>query len=157
MVSTVLFTDEKNQEGLFNTVANQLIEMELVKPEYKEAVKEREKDFPTGLKIDYKDSSDILFAAIPHTETKYCLAEKIVYVKNKEPITFKHMINPEEDCQVEHFFFIINNNNEGQTEILSNLITFFITKGNIESLNAFGSNKDDIKKYLIKKGVVSND
>lgn len=157
MLSNIIFTEVENQESLFNHVADQLIRMKLVKPEYKDALKEREKEFPTGLKIDYKDGSDILFAAIPHTETKYCLEQQVVYVKNKEIINFKHMINPEEDCQVQHLFFIINNKNDGQTEILSNLINFFITKGNIEKLNDLGSKKDEINKFLIEKGVLSND
>lgn len=60
----------------------------------------REEEFPTGLKVDLKDGSDILFAAIPHTEIQYCLVNQVVYVKNDKPLIFKHMINPEEDCFV---------------------------------------------------------
>ena len=67
------------------------------------------------------------------------------------------MINPEEDCHVQDFFFIINNRNDGQTDILSNLITFFMTKGNLEKLASFEGNENQINQYLIEKGVLSYD
>ncbi len=63
------------------------------------------------------------------------------------------MINPEEECRVQDFFFIINSRNSNQSDILSNLITFFITKGNLDRLHEIGDNKEKINHYLIEKGV----
>lgn len=157
MCSDILFTEVETQDGLFDQVSSHLQSLSYVTKDYKEALKAREKEFPTGLKVDYKDGSDILFAAIPHTETAHCLVDRVIYVKNSKPLTFKHMINPQENCDVSHFFFIVNSKNEGQTDILSNLITFFITKGNLEQLEEFGHNKEMIKHYLVEKGVLTND
>ncbi|KHD45504.1 PTS sugar transporter subunit IIA [Streptococcus hongkongensis] len=157
MKANVLFTEASSLEELFDVVSQQLLALKLVKPDYQEAIKVREKEFPTGLKIDYKDGSPILFAAIPHTETKYCLSNQVVYVQNNMPITVKHMINPEEDCFVQHFFFIVNNKNDGQTTILSNLITFFVTKGNLEQLTELGNNVEKISEFLEAKGVLEYD
>ncbi|MGT2888190.1 PTS sugar transporter subunit IIA [Streptococcus didelphis] len=157
MFSDILFTEAKTQEELFEQVANQLQTQVYVTADYKEALKKREKDFPTGLKIDYKDGSDVLFAAIPHTETQYCLVDRLVYVKNSFPITFKHMINPQEDCYAKHFFFIINSKKSGQTQLLSNVITFFISKGNLQRLEDLGNHKKEIKDFLVEKGVLNND
>ncbi|RRA62976.1 hypothetical protein D5F95_01200 [Streptococcus agalactiae] len=57
------------------------------------------------------------------------------------------------DCRVQDFFFIINSRNSNQSDILSNLITFFITKGNLDRLHELGDNKEKINHYLIEKGV----
>ncbi|HEO7923021.1 TPA: PTS sugar transporter subunit IIA, partial [Streptococcus agalactiae] len=54
---------------------------------------------------------------------------------------------------VQDFFFIINSRNSNQSDILSNLITFFITKGNLDRLHEIGDNKEKINHYLIEKGV----
>ncbi|MGT2771712.1 PTS sugar transporter subunit IIA [Streptococcus marimammalium] len=156
MFEDILLTDVSNQEQLFESVANILEKVGYVTKEYKEALKEREKEFPTGLRIDLMDGSDILYAAIPHTETKYCLTNRIVYVKNSKSLVFKHMINPEEECYVNSFFFIINDKNDRQTDVLSQLMSFFVEKGNLEELGKMDS-KDVIKKYLIQKGVLHYD
>ncbi|HFZ6196607.1 TPA: PTS sugar transporter subunit IIA [Streptococcus agalactiae] len=149
----ILFIDAHSQEELFDLVSKALIKQHYVSPDYRQAVKEREREFPTGLKIDLKDGTPIQYAAIPHTETQYCLVDRIFYVKNSQPITFKHMINPEEECRVQDFFFIINSRNSNQSDILSNLITFFITKGNLDRLHELGDNKEKINHYLVEKGV----
>ncbi|MBJ8326036.1 PTS sugar transporter subunit IIA [Streptococcus pacificus] len=156
MFEDILLTDVSSQEQLFESVANELEKVGYVTKEYRNALKEREKEFPTGLKIDLMDGSDILYAAIPHTETKYCLTDRIVYVKNSKPLVFKHMINPEEECYVNSFFFIINDKNDRQTDVLSQLMSFFVEKGNLEELGKMDS-KDVIKKYLIQKGVLHYD
>lgn len=85
------------------------------------------------------------------------LVDQVIYVRNSQALTFKHMINPEEDCLVTDFFFIINSQNEGQTTILSNLITFFITKGNLRHLASLKDDKQAISNYLIEKGVFQHD
>lgn len=157
MYTDIVFTDVNTQLELFDMVADHLLNHKFVTSDYKDALLAREEEFPTGLKIDYKDGSDILYAAIPHTETQYCLKDRVIYVKNTKPLNFKHMIDPSEDCFVRHFFFIVNSRNDGQTEILSNLITFFIDKGNIDKLDQFGNNSENIKNFLIEKGVLTND
>ncbi|MEQ9764841.1 PTS sugar transporter subunit IIA [Streptococcus sp. ZJ151] len=157
LLKNILFTDATSQEELFDVVADYMESIAYVTKDYKQSVKSREEEFPTGLKIDLKDGTDTLFAAIPHTEPQYCLVETVVYVKNENPILFKHMINPSEECFVQDFFFIINNNKESQTDILSNLITFFITKGNLDYLHKCDRDKESIANYLTEKGVFQND
>ncbi|EHI69080.1 PTS sugar transporter subunit IIA [Streptococcus ictaluri] len=157
MFSNTLFTDAKTQEELFAEVAKHLVSVDYVTPDYGQALLEREKVFPTGLKVDLKDGSELLYAAIPHTETQFCLVDQVVYVKNSQPITFQHMINLEEKCLVPHCFFIINSRANSQTEILSNLITFFITKGNLAHLSQLGKNEEAISSFLKEKGVFQND
>lgn len=153
MFQNILVTRARSQEELFDTVAEYLFSIGYVTEGYCDALKSREEAFPTGLKVDLKDGSDILYAAIPHTETTYCLVDKVIYVRNEQPLLFKHMINPQEDCYVTDFFFIVNSKNEGQTDILSNLITFFITKGNLDYLHEISGDKAEISRFLTEKGV----
>ncbi|MGT2749516.1 PTS sugar transporter subunit IIA [Streptococcus orisasini] len=152
MFRNILLTKAESQKALFETVADKLKSEGYVTQGYCEALKEREKEFPTGLKIDLGDGSDILYAAIPHTEVEYCLRTQVVYVRNESRLNFKHMINPEEECQVSDFFFIINNRNDGQTEVLSQLMDFFVTKGNLPHLQEL-TDEDAIENYLKAKGV----
>ncbi|ESR08830.1 PTS galactose transporter subunit IIA [Streptococcus iniae IUSA1] len=155
--SNILFTDAKSQEDLFDRVGHHLKEVGYVTDGYCDALKEREKHFPTGLKIDLKDGSDFRYAAIPHTETNYCLKTDVVYVRNSRRLIFKHMVNPEEDCFVSDFFFIINDQNQGQTDLLSHVISFFITKGKLEHLSSLGNDKNAISHYLKQEGVLQDD
>ncbi|WP_159549712.1 PTS sugar transporter subunit IIA [Streptococcus halichoeri] len=157
MSADVLLTQASTQEELFDQVADHLSKHHFVTDQYRQALKEREQLFPTGLRIDFKDGSKVQYAAIPHTETAYCLVDRVVYVKNSHVITCKHMINPAEECYVNDFFFIINSRNDGQTTILSQLMSFFMTKGNLEKLAALGEDQDALKKYLLTKGVLSHD
>ncbi|MGQ9412906.1 PTS sugar transporter subunit IIA [Streptococcus pluranimalium] len=157
MSPNIVFTNVGSQAELFEVVSDYLESVNYVTKDYRQALRDREEEFPTGLKVDLKDGSDILFAAIPHTEIQYCLVNQVVYVKNDKPLIFKHMINPEEDCYVQDFFFIVNSKKEGQTDILSNLITFFTTKGNLEHLHNLGDDKESLTQYLTEKGVFTND
>lgn len=103
MFPNILVTDARTQTELFDRVASHLTKIGYVTADYYQALVEREASFPTGLKIDLKDGSDILYAAIPHTETKHCLVNQVIYVKNSHPLAFQHMINPEETCFVTDF------------------------------------------------------
>lgn len=157
MSQNIVFTNVSSQAELFEVVSDYLEDANYVTKDYRQALRDREEEFPTGLKVDLQDGSETLYAAIPHTETQYCLVDQVVYVKNDNPIVFKHMINPEEDCFVQDFFFIINSKKEGQTDILSNLIAFFTTKGNLDHLHTLGDDKESLTQYLTEKGVFTND
>lgn len=54
MTQDILFIDAHSQEELFDLVSKALIKQHYVSPDYRQAVKEREREFPTGLKIDLK-------------------------------------------------------------------------------------------------------
>lgn len=148
----VIHTDVGSQEALFETVSEILLKNQYVTGGYLEALKEREAVFPTGLKLESDKEDQVLSTAIPHTETDYCLVNKIIYVKNKQKITFRHMIDPSESCDVDAAFFILNNQKEGQVHVLSSIISFFTTKGNMETLRQL-EDEETITQYLKEKGV----
>ena len=132
-----------NQEDLFDQVANLLEERHIVTFSYKNALIERERAFPTGLDMNFL-GKDLPNVAIPHTDIVHNLAEKVVVVRLDQPVTFHNMIVPSNEVQVSLLFFIINNSNANQTNILAQLMDFFTAAGNLESL----SKLDDADKLF---------
>lgn len=132
-----------NQEDLFNQVANLLEERHIVTFSYKNALIERERAFPTGLDMNFL-GKDLPNVAIPHTDIVHNLAEKVVVVRLDQPVTFHNMIVPSNGVQVSLLFFIINNSNASQTNILAQLMDFFTAAGNLEAL----SKMDDADKLF---------
>lgn len=129
----VWYLSYENKDELFDAVADRLIEKKIVKPSYKEALKERELVFPTGLDMEFL-GKDLPNVAIPHTDTGHCLAEKLAVVKLKKPIVFHNMIAPDKEVAISLLFFIINGSNQSQTSILAELMDFFTAPGNLEGL-----------------------
>ena len=132
-----------NQEDLFNQVANLLEERHIVTFSNKNALIERERAFPTGLDMNFL-GKDLPNVAIPHTDIVHNLAEKVVVVRLDQPVTFHNMIVPSNEVQVSLLFFIINNSNASQTNILAQLMDFFTAAGNLEAL----SKLDDADKLF---------
>lgn len=152
----VLFTDVENQQELFDVVSSHLEKLGYVTPEYREKIVEREKDFPTGFKLDFLEGKEGLNVAIPHAETQYCLTKTVFYVKNSKYITFHNIINPEEELEMCLFFFILNNESGEQSNILAGLMEFFTTGDNLSVLKDM-TDKIEIEEFLLSKGVFSND
>ena len=130
----VFCLEADNQEQLFDQVATLLEERKIVTDTYRSALIEREKAFPTGLDMEFlgKDLPDV---AIPHTDTIHNLTENVVVVRLAKPVTFHNMIAPDKEVEVSLLFFIINNSNSSQTNILAQLMDFFTGDGHLEALS----------------------
>lgn len=135
------------QEELFTKVGELLLEKGMVKPGYTKAVKEREKEFPTGLDLSVV-GADVPNVAIPHTETEFCNAQKVVVVHTEADLTFRNMIAPDCELQVGYFFFILNDNKHGQTNILSSLMERFTKPNYMKALSKL-THADEIYQYII--------
>lgn len=136
----------EDQEDLFNKVSNLLEEKNIVTSTYKEALIERERNFPTGLDMEFL-GKNLPNVAIPHTDIIHNLTENIVVVKLDKPVTFHNMIAPDKEVQVSLLFFIINNSSSSQTNILAHLMDFFTANNNLENLSKC-TNPEDILNYL---------
>lgn len=156
MTYEIIHTDVATREDLFEQVAEVLQKKGYVTNGYLEALKEREEAFPTGLKVTLPDSQETIYTAIPHTEVDFCRVNQVIYVRNETALKFQHMINKAEDCYPKSMFFILNNRQDGQTEILANLIGFFTTEGGLAGLEQLSSDAE-INQYLLEKGVFHYD
>ena len=130
----VFCLEADNQEQLFDQVATLLEEKKVVTDTYRLALIEREKMFPTGLDMEFL-GKDLPNVAIPHTDTIHNLTENVVVVRLAKPVTFHNMIAPDKEVEVSLLFFIINNSNSSQTNILAQLMDFFTGNGHLEALS----------------------
>ncbi|MBU2699693.1 PTS system galactitol-specific IIA component [Sporomusaceae bacterium BoRhaA] len=116
-------------------MAKRLVQADLVKNSYEESIKEREKEFPTGLDLSVI-GTDLPNIAIPHTNREHCKATKVILVKlNQGGISVGNMINPLQELQnVRYLFMIINGADSEQTGILSKIMEFVTNADNIKAL-----------------------
>lgn len=142
----IFFENAINKEELFNHIGSKLLEKELVKPSYIDAIKKREENYPTGIDLSVVGAG-IPNVAIPHTEVEHCNASQIVVVKLNKEITFKNMIDPEKDLNVQFAFFILNSQKSAQTSILSNLMEFFTKDNNVYHLTQLKT-AEEIYQYI---------
>ena len=130
----VFCLEADNQEQLFDQVATLLEEKKVVTDTYRSALIEREKMFPTGLDMEFL-GKELPNVAIPHTDTIHNLTENVVVVRLAKPVTFHNMIAPDKEVEVSLLFFIINNSNSSQTNILAQLMDFSTGNGHLEALS----------------------
>ncbi|MGX2945603.1 PTS sugar transporter subunit IIA [Enterococcus alishanensis] len=77
--------DYESQDQVFEDLGSVLINDGYATVEYIEALKEREKKFPTGLPTNY------IKIAIPHTEPRFVNKPCILVAKLAKPVTFNEM------------------------------------------------------------------
>ena len=62
--------------------------------------------------------------AIPHTEGEFVNTRMIVPIELTHPIKFNNMIEPDKELDVKFLFMILNNDPEGQANILAQIMDF---------------------------------
>ncbi|WHY81006.1 PTS sugar transporter subunit IIA [Siminovitchia fortis] len=114
----LIFYDQplRDQDQIFDFMADELERKKYVTSGFREAIKEREQKFPTGLKLDGMN------IAIVHTEAEYAKTEKLVIIKLKNPATF-HNIETLEPIDVSLVFGLILSDSEKHLEVLKKLGT----------------------------------
>ncbi|MDF2911300.1 MAG: hypothetical protein K0Q56_2181 [Sporolactobacillus laevolacticus] len=142
----IYFEDVSSFEELFKSIGEKLLAKKLVNAGYIEAMTEREKKFPTGLDLSIVNPNS-LSVAIPHTEVEYCNWKGVVVARLKEPISFHNMIAPDKSVPVKYAFFILNNEKNSQTNLLSYLMEFFTSGDKVTELDKFKS-KEEVYKFI---------
>lgn len=125
--------DFTNLDEAFEVMADKLFKRGLTKEHYLESIKEREKNYPTGIDLSVIEE-DFPNVAIPHTESEYCNATKVILVKLQNEITVKNMMDSNSGLKVKYLFMILNKAGEEQANILASIMDFVTNKNNINSL-----------------------
>ncbi|MEI0580411.1 PTS sugar transporter subunit IIA [Brachyspira pilosicoli] len=133
-----------NQNSLFEKIGNILIEKNYVDNQYIEAIKEREKEYPTGI---YTPAYPV---AIPHVDAKYAKVNTIFIVTSKYGIEFE---DAEEDrnLKAKIIFGIIIKDHDSHIDFLvqvSNLIQNESLLNDIYNAKNPKEIKEIIKNYL---------
>lgn len=80
-----------HRDEVFHHLADKLICEEFVKESYREALFEREKEFPTGIALEHHS------VAIPHCDASHALKPAIYFIRPNQVVEFER---PDEDGTV---------------------------------------------------------
>lgn len=120
--------DEIDQDQLFRNTCGILKERGIVEKEYLEDLMEREKEYPTGLKLpEY-------CVAIPHCSPKHVNRSVIFVNVMKRPAVWKNMEDFGEDIGVSVSFNLVLAENEDHMAILSQMIALIQNRDLINSI-----------------------
>lgn len=118
---------ETDQEAL-DKMARLLYEKGYVKESYIQAVKDREKEFYTGLNFEE------LGVAIPHTDAIHVNQQAIEIAILKKPVSFRIMGETEGSMEVRLIFMLAIKKPDKQLDFLSHMMDSCIKEGNLTSL-----------------------
>lgn len=132
----MMFLDNEfnNSDELFDFVYKKALENGLVREGFCEAIKEREKNYPTGLPGTAVD------IAVPHTDPEYVIEPFIAVLRCQKGVPFVQMGS---DDMIIHpkLFFVLGFKKEGciqyQVKALQLLIEYFIVTDNGRLANEF--------------------
>ncbi len=119
----VFISDQSNKEAVIREVYQKLLDRGYVKGDFIEHILERESKYPTGIDTS-PISKGLPNVAIPHTEGEFVNTRMIVPIELTHPIKFNNMIEPDKELDVKFLFMILNNDPEGQANILAQIMDF---------------------------------
>lgn len=128
--------DFNTPEEVISFLAEKLTANELVKSEFRPAVLEREKTFPTAL---FTGSINV---AIPHTDVKYVNKPAVAIATLKHPVQWRRMDKPEDVIPVSMVFMLAIVDPNEYVLFLSKLTTLFGKPDVLADLYNANSNAD---------------
>lgn len=102
----------KTKEEMFDTVSNDLVKLGFVYDGFNEALKKREKVYPTGIQ------GEKFNLAIPHAEPKYVKQSTIAIVTERNGIKFNNMLDKESEIECNLIIILILKNAEEHINVL---------------------------------------
>ncbi len=111
-----------DREGLLRELSTTLESKGYVKDTYLESIINREKRFPTGLKVE-----DLVNIAIPHTDVENVLKPTMVVVKHRgsSNLKFFRMDQPGDEIPVDVVFLLVVKEPDGYVNFLAALTSLF--------------------------------
>ena len=130
----------KTDIELLTDISNKLIKNGYVKKSFTKSILDREKIYPTALKLDK------FGIAIPHTDSENVLKSGIAFVKLNENCEFKEMCT-NKDVEVNMAFILLVKDKKKQVDTLTKLMNLFSKNDILEKLYN-EENKISIAKIL---------
>lgn len=123
-----LDADYQNQDDLFHKMAAWLEKHGYVNEQYQSALRQREEQFPTGLRIPGHQ------LAIPHTDSEFIKKPGLVFVRPSRPLQFLEMCTGS-PVEAEMIFMLLVKNKQDQMPLLSGLMSRFSDAGLMDRLS----------------------
>lgn len=118
----------KDSNEIIHYLADKLFEVGDVNADFEQAVKDREKVYPTGLPIGK------ISVAIPHTDVKYVKSPAIAIATLKNPVGFKNMANNKEVIDVKMVVMLAMKEPHSQVDMLQKLMGLFQNQELLEKI-----------------------
>lgn len=115
----VLNLEMENKYDVMTALANRLLEKNIVKSSYLQALIEREDVYPTGLQT--KEFG----VAIPHADIQHVVKPSVAIATLKNPVKFNLMASPEDTVDVKIVFMLALTEPQKQLQLLQDLISLF--------------------------------
>jgi PTS system galactitol-specific IIA component len=124
----IINLDAKTSEQALDKICDRLLEKGFIRDSFREAVKERERIYPTGIKTMNCG------VAIPHVEPQHVIKNGICIVTLKYPLAFGEMGGDENDMvSVECLFVYLLKALDENKKIIANAMNIL---QNVEDLNS---------------------
>lgn len=127
----VLQSDARTSEEVIRLLAAKLQARGYVKPSYADATMARERELPTGLKLEGEHH-----VAVPHTDPHHVLRAGVAIATLKSPVAFANMEDPDETVPVRIVFLLAINDKDQQIETLQAIIATIQDASKVERLTA---------------------
>jgi len=121
METQVVHFDADESADALEQLATVAEDNDYVSDDYREALLEREQDFPTGIYIPPLDYG----VAIPHADAELVDEQAMVIGLPESPVKFANMENPDEIVDVELVLLLAVADTDGYSEFLSKLVPLF--------------------------------
>lgn len=109
----------ENSDELLDFISDRLMDNNLVQLTFREEIKKRETNFPTGLK------GCGIAVAMPHTNAEHVKEDAIGVFVLKKPIKFLQMGTDDEELQVEIVFPLILKDAKNHMDTLQKMMVLF--------------------------------
>ncbi|MGN1407069.1 PTS sugar transporter subunit IIA [Lactobacillus sp.] len=146
----VFINDKTDKKAVISEVYQKLLDRGYVKGDFIEHILDRERQYPTGIDTS-PISKDLPNIAIPHTEGEFVNARLIVPIELTHLVEFNNMIEPDKKLSVKFLFMILNNDPEGQANILAQIMDFLNSTPVDQLKELFNSQStEEIYQFMVK-------
>lgn len=121
--------DIETKDEIFEQLNKKLLSNGVVNDGFLNAIKKREKDFPTGLQLESG-----IGVAIPHTDPEFINEDQIGFMSLNNSIEFRQMGSETEKVQAQMIFILCLKEAHKQLDMLQNLMTLFGDDAEIRQL-----------------------
>ncbi|MDD7305224.1 MAG: PTS sugar transporter subunit IIA [Peptoniphilaceae bacterium] len=129
----IFVSNADDKDEVFEEIYKSLYKDDLVTKNFLDMVKEREKNYPTGMDMSVVGGINYNIA-IPHTESYAVKTSLVVPIQLRKELTFNNMIEPDQEIKVKFLFLILNDGSDEQTDILARIMDFVTKTENINDL-----------------------
>lgn len=141
----------KSSSEVLQYLSDRLENLGIVKSSYKQAILERENEFPTGITFGEYG------IAIPHTDVEHVIKPQIGVMTLHEPVKFIQMASDDISVEVNTVFILALKEAHNQLDILQKLMELLQNTEVMDEINKLkNSDEDKLKLETILNKTVSH-